>query len=133
MAKVIDIKIRFITGHAGRRSSNGGEYGYGYTLHKVGEGAWEKRYWTTADFDFCWVDGIFQECRTCSSFLDGECIAKFEILTDEEVKELVKDREVFIDWEGTPEIDLSGHEPEYCRYDGGCIVCHPCGHEDCGR
>jgi hypothetical protein len=132
--------------HAGDKSSNGGEYGNGYSFipYEDENGQYfYKYYWTTADFDYCPVNGHYQECYRCSSRDSCNEVDDCEHLSIEEVEKFLKDHKYNIATRGgwskydqkyyVLEVNATGHDYLACSYDGGCIICHPCNHSRCNE
>lgn len=99
--------------HDGVKSSNGGEYSYGYTLLPVG-GKWRKKYWGGGDFSVC------PKCGQHSC--DGD-ICEYEYMADREVREMILNS-VFVEKDGDVLV-VHPHEPQYCKCGAGCLQCHP--------
>lgn len=126
--------IEIIDVHEGRHSHNGGEYSYGRRLWLNEDELWEVEYFASAEFEFCPVHGVFQGCHTCPSrWEEGDCSEESSTMRSEEVEELIQ--KFGIDIRRTNQykwpygyIDSTGHEYHACKYDGGCVICYPCGH-----
>ncbi len=129
--------VKVIDTHAGSRSLNGGEYGFGRRLRNLGNGQWEVEHFTTSEFEWCYITGIFQRCCDCFDYdrESGECFRNPDIVEDSEVVGLIRKfgAKTCQDYDGLDylEIDATGHEYTSCRFDGGCAICYPCGHIDC--
>ena len=125
--------IRVITTHAGGKPLNGGEYEFSTLYTKVDNG-WEVTYETSAEFPYCPVSGSFQQCENCWNWdIDRKkCMAEKEVITDEELAKVIKGAKLIYEKDNTRVYDGTGHEYTPCRYDGGCVICYPCGH-GCGE
>jgi hypothetical protein len=134
MFKNLDYII-IVDTHPGRYPNNGGEYGFTRRLVPVDNGVWEVEHRTSAEFNYCPVYGQFQECRDCLEREGGECGAEYSTMTDDELTNRYPSGVEIVntDSEGRAYgiINATGHEPHYCKFDGGCIECYPCGHGSC--
>ena len=72
------------------KSNTGGDYYFYYCLYYIGAGVWEKRYYSSANFDYCNVHGMFQDCRSCMGMGKDGCSDEFEYLSTAEVEELIE-------------------------------------------
>jgi len=130
--------IDIIDKHNGNKPNNGGEYGYTCRLWNTGNGVWEVEYRTSAEMQeqYCSVYGVWQHCSDCPEHNEsGECRGECSTMTDAEIVALCDKypSSDVTDWEGMKcgVIDATGHKRRPCKYEGGCIECHPCGHENC--
>jgi len=125
--------VRVITTHAGGKPLNGGEYEFSILYTKVDDG-WEVTHKTSAEFPYCPVLGSFQECESCWNWdIDRKrCMAEKEVISDEELQKRLEGCTLEYESGDTKVYNGTGHEYTPCRYDGGCVICYPCGH-GCGE
>ena len=126
---IVARRVKVVTTHAGRRPNNGGEYEFFTIFDKVKDG-WEVSHGTSAEFSYCPVYGDFQECRNCWDWDDAlnKCRARREMISDVDLKKELEEC-VFEYRDDLEEVyDGTGHEYTPCKYDGGCVICYPCGH-----
>ena len=116
--------MKVVRQHNGRKPADGGEYGY-----------WE--YWefdplsmkavvqydTSADVPYCWKCGSF--IKESDHWCHGEAMSLPKFI------EMIRDLPVTFIGAGMIEFDATGHEPRWCKYEGGCTECYPCNHAKC--
>jgi len=80
------------------QSHDGGDYDFSYTL-RPSNGEFIKQYYTSSDFSYCVVDGIFRECRECQNGRPDNCDELCETVSASEVEKLLNNYETNY-WEG---------------------------------
>lgn len=87
MATRIKVFTRESENHS--KSNNGGDYYFGYFLiwNKERE-VFIKKYFTSAEFDYCSIYGTFERCSQCAEW-NGSCSAKPEEVTLEAYYQLL--------------------------------------------
>lgn len=73
------------------KSTNGGDYYFWTEYRPVGDGFWKLEYNTTAEFMYCPVMGVFQECDKCGDWdcEEGICLCCPGIITEEDLMALI--------------------------------------------
>ena len=82
--KIKFARINDYTGYDPDRCNNGGAYGFWEDYEYIGNGQYEHSYHTTADFEYC---------HYCGSFNRGSCCSEFEIVSEEQIWEQIKEAE----------------------------------------
>lgn len=81
------------------QSHDGGDYTFSYTLNPINENEFIKRHYTSSDFSYCTVDGVFRECRDCPHGRPDNCDELCEIIPAEVVEKLLNSYHTNY-WEG---------------------------------
>lgn len=71
----------------------GGCYSYSRIFREVSPGFWEVEYHTSSEIAYCPVRGGFQECAQCMHREHGQCTASPEIISEEELREIMSSAE----------------------------------------
>ncbi len=95
MESIDYVKVTDRANYVPGKSSTGGCYLFTQTYRKVEEG-YEVEYGTSAEFDYCPINGTFQSCNSCSDRCSDEnllerhgCLAEREIISSEELEKII--------------------------------------------
>jgi len=74
------------------KSSNGGDYAFWAEYRPIPGDNWEVEYFTSSEFPYCDISGVFQECSNCHDCdPDTGCQRQPEVLSTAQVVEIIGD------------------------------------------